>query len=209
MNTADDDKDLKVKALIIKNSILTIVGTISTTVCWIGFLSSQNGTGGNGIFIHLDLYINCIVIALMFKYNEKYYKRVCKCCIIICLRDCDKSYDKTDKKKHNERQQYVEDYLHNIDLSTLFEFGSSINANTNKMRMDSKSRSDIVDNNDEYEPHIKLSDIIGDIDMKDIGIANDYPITPPLVPIENENKATHPQHLSMADIVTNTTINCK
>ena len=130
MNTMDDAQgrrsvctgsahDFKLKSLIIKNSILTFIGSLSTLINYAIFMASTQLTGGNGIFIYLDVYINTLVIGLMFQYNEKYYKKCCKCCIVLCLRDLDNGYNKSNKKDTKRRSQLIDKYLENSYLPSL------------------------------------------------------------------------------------------
>ena len=93
-NHADNEQiQFRFKSLIIKNSILTLSGAVSTVVCyllWLGFIRAT--------FLYLDLFINCVVIALMFKYNEKWYKKLCRCCILMFFIKCDQSKTKVDEE---------------------------------------------------------------------------------------------------------------
>ena len=56
------------------------------------------------------------MIGLMFTYNDKYYKRCCKCFIILCLGTIDKSKDKMDRDEVYHYADYRND---DIDLSKL------------------------------------------------------------------------------------------
>eukprot|EP01084_Bolivina_argentea_P084888 153473_1 len=95
--TADQHNDIKFKFkwLIVKNCLLTLTGATSTLIAWSFWVLKPFGIGT--MFLYFDLLINVLVIALMIKYNEKYYKITCKCCIILCLRDCDKTKNKEDE----------------------------------------------------------------------------------------------------------------
>ena len=55
----------------------------------------------------------------MFKYNETWYKRLCKCWIILCFTNCDKN-----KKKLTDTEilGYIND---EIDLSSIFNVSST------------------------------------------------------------------------------------
>eukprot|EP01083_Nonionella_stella_P293553 998360_1 len=81
--------DFRYKSLIVKNSILTLTGSISTIAAYIIWIASSFVTG-----MYIDLLVNCLVIGLMFNYNTKIYKRLCKCCIGMCFDKCDKSKSK-------------------------------------------------------------------------------------------------------------------
>ena len=86
-----DNEELKVelRSLIIKNYILSLVGSISTIVNY-----SLTTVINTNMFLYLDLFLNCLVIGLMFKYNKKWYQICCKCFIVLCLIICDKSKNK-------------------------------------------------------------------------------------------------------------------
>merc|ERR1712228_448912 len=71
------------EALIIKNVILTISGFISTTVSY--FLYNELYMI---VMVHMDLFVNCLIIGLMNNWNELHYKRLCGICILICFRKC-------------------------------------------------------------------------------------------------------------------------
>eukprot|EP01084_Bolivina_argentea_P216989 368491_1 len=59
----------KLKSLIVKNTILTSVGSISTLFNWFMWLIGS-GIFGIGIsFLYFDMWFNCFIMALMFKYN--------------------------------------------------------------------------------------------------------------------------------------------
>ena len=85
-NKENEKIQFKFKNLIVKNCILTVFGSCSTVINWISWIY-----GNSAGFLYLDLFIKALVIALMFKYNERYYERICKCCIWICFNKCDKS----------------------------------------------------------------------------------------------------------------------
>ena len=87
----DDNEDTKIhlKILIVKNTILSVTGSITTIICWFGWYLTNFG-----ILLYIDLCVNCMVIGLMFRYNDMWYKRFCKCFIIMCFMKCDKSKEK-------------------------------------------------------------------------------------------------------------------
>eukprot|EP01083_Nonionella_stella_P079603 218518_1 len=91
------------KSLIVKNAILTITGTITTLSCYVLWISLSFTSG-----LYIDLFVNCLMIGLMFKYNSKLYKRLCKCCIVVCFVTCDKSKSKLTKENVD---RYVNDEL--------------------------------------------------------------------------------------------------
>jgi len=72
----------EVNSLIVKVYILSLFGSISTIVLWILWMF----TDGDAVLLYLDLFVNCLVIGLMFKYNRKIYAPLCKCCIFVCHR---------------------------------------------------------------------------------------------------------------------------
>ena len=109
----NDHIKFQFKSLIVKNGILTLTGSVSTIVNYLLWSSFIRAT-----FLYLDLFINCLVIGLMFKYNEKWYKKLCKCWIILCFANCDKSKRKL---KDTQIMGYVND---EIDLSSILNMSS-------------------------------------------------------------------------------------
>eukprot|EP01083_Nonionella_stella_P117745 351217_1 len=115
---SNDEVNFKLKSLIIKNYLLTITGSVSTIIngmCWI-FISNIRGSIG-ALFLYMDLCLNCCVLALMLEYNEKYYKRLCRCCVHTCLIDCDKNeYVALGGDDYMVRKStFVEEYLNDTE----------------------------------------------------------------------------------------------
>ena len=53
----------------------------------------------------------------MFKYNEKYYKKCCKCFVVLCLLNCDKSDNKSkDKEVFDYLGKYDQDENDVVDM---------------------------------------------------------------------------------------------
>ena len=50
-----------------------------------------------GAFLYADNLINCMVIGLMFRYNERHFKSLCRPCIVLCF-SCDKSSSELERK---------------------------------------------------------------------------------------------------------------
>eukprot|EP01083_Nonionella_stella_P175670 612489_1 len=73
---------VKIYAVMKKQTNLMFICTISTIV----FCSAANGFHFFGFFlqilIYIDIFVNCICLWLMFEWNDKYYQRYCKLCII-------------------------------------------------------------------------------------------------------------------------------
>eukprot|EP00484_Ammonia_sp_Unknown_P020153 CAMPEP_0197035636 /NCGR_PEP_ID=MMETSP1384-20130603/13377_1 /TAXON_ID=29189 /ORGANISM="Ammonia sp." /LENGTH=355 /DNA_ID=CAMNT_0042465721 /DNA_START=126 /DNA_END=1193 /DNA_ORIENTATION=- len=84
----------KLSSLILKNSILTLIGATSTLLSYALWITNLLGVGA--VFLYTDLLVNCLMIGLMFEYNEKYYKLCCKCCIVCCFRMCGTSKSDTE-----------------------------------------------------------------------------------------------------------------
>ena len=99
----------KFKSLIIKNCILSIAGGISTFVCYFLWLLLDVGVVTN--LLYFDSFFNCLVIVLMFEYNERWYKYLCIICIKCCFLQCDKSYDKNNKNERNLQKLRLQKYL--------------------------------------------------------------------------------------------------
>jgi len=68
----------KFKDIMTKNTLLTLVAVTSTLVCFFIFIPAQWA-----FFVYLDRFVNSLIITLMFGYNNKRYKKLCKCCIRI------------------------------------------------------------------------------------------------------------------------------
>ena len=65
-----------VKHIMFKNTILTIAISISTLVTYIGFFIHPV----LDILIYIDIFLNCLFLTLMFKYNDYIYDKVFKVC---------------------------------------------------------------------------------------------------------------------------------
>eukprot|EP01083_Nonionella_stella_P013340 37566_1 len=90
--------EFQFKSVMIKCCILTITGSISIILSyalWSGLSSSGSGFGI--IFLHVDSLVNCLVIGLMFRHNERYYNKLCHCCHYIVL--CSIQHVEKDKAK--------------------------------------------------------------------------------------------------------------
>eukprot|EP00484_Ammonia_sp_Unknown_P002318 CAMPEP_0197074662 /NCGR_PEP_ID=MMETSP1384-20130603/211222_1 /TAXON_ID=29189 /ORGANISM="Ammonia sp." /LENGTH=215 /DNA_ID=CAMNT_0042513503 /DNA_START=583 /DNA_END=1230 /DNA_ORIENTATION=+ len=74
------------RALIVKLSILTVVGFVSTVVCWVCAVKFRATVGL--LFVYADVLINCLINGLMFRYNERAYKRLCKHCVACVFAMC-------------------------------------------------------------------------------------------------------------------------
>ena len=92
----NEDLKFQTKSIIVKNTILSITGMITTLVCWTYFYFGTKGMDGWAL-LYLDGLINCIVIGLMYGYiTDRLYKRLCSCCIKLCFLNFDKSKEKID-----------------------------------------------------------------------------------------------------------------
>lgn len=69
----------ELKWLMMKLSILTLIATTSTMTSYMLWMWAVLPIGV--VLLYLDVFVNCLAIGLMFKYNEKWYKLLCKCCI--------------------------------------------------------------------------------------------------------------------------------
>ena len=76
IHSADSAKHLKFEALIKKNNLLTVIGWIYTTI---GFAVYR--VLHVGLPVVVDCLVNVILVGLMLKRNEWYYKRLCAPCI--------------------------------------------------------------------------------------------------------------------------------
>eukprot|EP01084_Bolivina_argentea_P084450 152719_1 len=65
-----------VKAIMVKNTILTVSISGSTLILWIGYFIF-----GNECFLWIDMLSNCLCLGLMFRFNDSLYSRFfCKLC---------------------------------------------------------------------------------------------------------------------------------
>ena len=131
-NGGDNDpkSSFKLKSLIIKNTILTTLGSVSTLFNWFAWLILTPLTGVGIFFLYFDVWFNCLCLALMFRYNENSYKQLCKYCIKCCLMDCDKTFDGENKKELGYQMQRIEKYLEPDNLSSIFSKTDEISTQT-------------------------------------------------------------------------------
>merc|ERR1712228_51814 len=109
-HTDDTKSSFVLKSLIIKNTMLTTVASISTFINWTMWIV---GVGNFGVsMLYLDYWFNCFIIGLAFNYNEKYYKFLFKTCILGCFLKCDKSFDKNDEHQHQKQLVLTKRYLY-------------------------------------------------------------------------------------------------
>mmetsp|Transcript_14678 Transcript_14678/g.13178 ORF Transcript_14678/g.13178 Transcript_14678/m.13178 type:complete len:462 (-) Transcript_14678:219-1604(-) len=108
----------KLKSVMIKNTILVCFASLSTLVNWIGWwtLAAPNGLGAT--LLYFDIFINMMLVSLMFRYNETYYKKLCSCCIKKCFEDCDKAYN---QKSEDKIRYQLELYFKNADLNKVMD----------------------------------------------------------------------------------------
>ena len=91
-NHENEKIKFKFKALIVKNCILTLTGSVTSVTMYALYIMFDVGA-----FLYFDIFINCLVIGLMFAYNDDYYKRCCKCFVLLCFLECDKNKDALNK----------------------------------------------------------------------------------------------------------------
>ena len=123
---ANGDINFEYRSLIIKNSILSLLGSISTLVTYaLGFTIDF-------IFLYLDVFLNCLVIGLMFKYNNKWYKICCKCFIVLCFI----IYDKSKNKAKQDILRHMNSIQLNVravgDDDDKLDHGASVEVEDNK-----------------------------------------------------------------------------
>ena len=107
----DEESSWKLKALIIKNSILTATAASTTFIFWFLWLSFGAALRVGIGFLYFDYWLNCFLVGLMFEYNEKYYLRLCPKCIICCFLECDKSFDKNNRSQHDKQLKRTQKYI--------------------------------------------------------------------------------------------------
>jgi len=103
----------KIKAVMVKNTILVSCASLFTLCNWIGWVVVAAPSGLGSTLLYLDVLLNVVLVSLMFKYNEKYYKLLCRCCIRKCLTE----FDKTFNEKPAVMKQQLERYLGNVEVS--------------------------------------------------------------------------------------------
>ena len=82
-NNCSTNKRLNgVKHVMLKNTILTIAISISTLIAYIGFFIHPV----LDVLIYIDIFLNCLFLTLMFKYNDYIYGRIFKICDNYVLR---------------------------------------------------------------------------------------------------------------------------
>ena len=134
-SSEDKKSSFKLKSLIIKNTILTAFGSISTLFNWFLWLISAPMTGIGISFLYLDVWLNCLLLALMFKYNENHYKLLCKPCIWCCFIKCDRTYDKQNERELLSQKRRLIRYLEADVGSVIFSGkGSRTESSTNTYR---------------------------------------------------------------------------
>jgi len=94
-NKDNEHLNLNLKSLIFKNAILTVTGSVSTITAYaVWIMVPVSATP-----LYIDLVVNCLVIGLMSKSNEKHYKRLCRPCIMVCY-----NYGKQDSATSMEKE---------------------------------------------------------------------------------------------------------
>lgn len=96
-----DQHTLEMEELIIKNTLIyiaTLCTTLISYILWFMDIFDVNFT------IHFDALFNCIMIALMYKYNDKYYLCLCG----FCLQFCQRLYSRDQKMlTHHQSDQEI------------------------------------------------------------------------------------------------------
>ena len=98
LTTKTDAELLKLKGLILRNDVLTIIGCVSTLLGTITlsvsmYFDSSFVVSGytayipttNLLFLYIDGLINCLVIGAMFQHNAKYFNFLCGSLTDICI----------------------------------------------------------------------------------------------------------------------------
>lgn len=110
-----------VKHIMFKNTILTIAISISTLVAWIGFFMYPL----LDILIYIDIFLNCLFLTLMFKYNDYIYDRVFKVCNNYVLR----KYQELELVHHSRSMENAGNQTSN-SVSSGIEMLSNTESNT-------------------------------------------------------------------------------
>ena len=79
------------------------------------------------INIYLDIFLNGLLISLMFKHNDSSYKILCNCCVKICFIHCDSTVNETNEQ---ERRQTVHSYLQTRASKSNAEISRTVTATT-------------------------------------------------------------------------------
>eukprot|EP01084_Bolivina_argentea_P194130 333042_1 len=173
MNKGNKNISFKFKGLIIKNSILTLCGTISTVLSymiWIALAMSGHGVGAS--LLYADLIVNCVVIGLMFNYNDKAYKKLCSYCIRLCLTTLDQS-------AHKMKESDVSGYIKGeIDLSDV-NFSSIATNKTSAMKSIGNAFKRMTSRSSKMEAKINVVIDINDTSQQNGNAYDDGMMTPP------------------------------
>lgn len=113
-HSATSIQTFQLKTVMIKNTILVCFASASTLCNWIGWWTIAAPNGGGATLLYFDIFINMTLVALMFRYNETYYKKLCSCCIKKCFKDCDRAYN---QKNEDKIRYQLELYFKNADLN--------------------------------------------------------------------------------------------
>merc|ERR1711879_788654 len=77
-SSANGAQCYKMKALIVKNNILTFAGCISTISFYVLYVPLNDST-----VVRADAFVNCLIVGLMFSYNQNHYQRLCGPCNLL------------------------------------------------------------------------------------------------------------------------------
>mmetsp|Transcript_58133 Transcript_58133/g.92349 ORF Transcript_58133/g.92349 Transcript_58133/m.92349 type:complete len:367 (+) Transcript_58133:37-1137(+) len=149
----DDNEEIRFefKTLIVKICILSMAGAISTISCWVlWMMMPAEVTHIDDIFLYLDLLVNATVIGLMFKYNDKYYRTMCRSCILLCFLGCGRSTNTAQNDKlHRELETYFEHQSAVADKPRLTLVQTNTATNTNNVNSNRPATAIIV-----FDDHI-------------------------------------------------------
>eukprot|EP01084_Bolivina_argentea_P316180 547994_1 len=124
-------KMFKMKSLIVKISILTIIGSLSSLLSYLLWILTNKWFNFGAVFLYLDLFTNCLCSGLMFSSNDKYYKKLCRVCIVLLLIKLDKGYDHTKQDEIKQRENKVSRYLQRISRITSISAGDTLEMHHN------------------------------------------------------------------------------
>ena len=112
MRRRDSDALLPLYDVMIKNTILALTLCLSTLISWILWFMTDYFDGFGNFFIFVDVFFNCLMIELMYFYNEKWYKLLCgRVGCIGCFRKCYVDKHMRDRVRKNDPIDGVDDAM--------------------------------------------------------------------------------------------------
>ena len=161
-------QNLKIQHVMIKNTVLMIFTSLSTLLAYLMY-TNVNGTT---FLLYFDYLFNCIMIALMYNYNDKHYQCCCKLCIKCLLCCYGAKINETELFQIQSTTKTVPEIT--ADKS---QIGSSTNKTSSRDNHYDDTQTNVKDNNVSdiivASPTIQFTDIqtpISDSDEREINL---------------------------------------